>query len=205
MDGGVVGSVPGRARSFDAHQLAPDTVYYFRLIAFRGRRHSVSSVPLTASTLKPALSAAILAGDATVHSKVITSSIHELTYTVGKSWTTDWSFTPNCGLVGPCTSSLSGDISGFPFNMKLAASDSTYSGKTRIPHLEWCDFADAGESYPIRSVVEIKMRIKSAGVFDKRWKATYWVGTMTIHNSYTSAGSIYCSPYSWTASVRGSS
>ena len=211
QDGTTIGSVPGTITFYRGKGLAPDTAYKYQVEAVRDGQHSPLSPIFMVSTLTPPVSAAVLSGPWTVHYKVVTSSPHEDTFTLGKTWTDTWKFSPDCA-VGPCSVLLSGGITG-PGNLPsspitptaLTRVGAVYSGTTRMDNLEVCDYQTYGMRYPIHTIVRFRIVVSGASVAGKQWEASSWAGTMTIDNSYTPAGATYCAASSWSTALRGTS
>jgi len=208
QDGTMTGSVPGTITSYQGKGLAPDTAYQYQVEAVRGGQHSPRSPAITVSTLTPPVSAAILSGPWTVHYKVVAvvPPGSDSTYTLGKTWTDNWVFTPDC-TVGSCAVTLHGGISG-PGNLEsspipptlLARSGAVYSGTTTMDDLEDCDNSDR---YPVHETVRFRIIVSGASVADKQWEANSWAGTMEVDSSYTSAGAKHCPASSWSTTLHG--
>jgi hypothetical protein len=183
QDGRQVGSVRGTVTFYQARALAPASQYQYQVMAVRGERHSGRSSALTAQTTTPPVSAARLDGNWRAHYRVISSTDTDPFFSPGKKWTDSWSFQPQCG-AGPCTVTLSGAITGWPFTSVLIRSGTVYTGTASMHTLEYCLY----KSNEVHDRLKIRIDVGSAGVNGQEWKATAWSGTMVIDSEYTAAG-----------------
>ncbi len=185
-DGTQVATVPGYTTSYTDTDLAPDTAYTYQVVAVTGSLQSQPSATLaSARTAKPPLSAALLNWSGTVTEKM--TSIYPANSTwsdqPGKSWTDDWSFSPNCSS-GPCdaatlTAYLAVDTSGSgsSFSMKLTRSGTTYSGTAQIKGAAYCQ----NKSDTITGTLTTKIKITAAATNGNTWSVTGFTGESTLY------------------------
>ena len=75
------------------------------------------------------------------------------------------------------------------FKTTLARAGAVYRGKT-VGNVFPC--GSGSNSFPIRSTLRIRIRVKTAQVAGRVWSAGLWSGTMGIAAPYTSSGAFYC-------------
>jgi chitodextrinase len=193
-DGTQVGFIPGTVTSYQDKGLAPATTYRYVVLAVSGGHRSVPSSMLVVTTLTPPLSAARLQGSWIVDSKVIKSDGGSLT--VGTTETDTWQSAPKCP-EGPCDVAVSGDFGNHPFAVTLTRAGAVYTGTAKA-HLTHC----GASKVSVQNTVTVQLTVNKAGVDNRAWSASSWVGTMTISAPYTSAGAgYYCPAQSHTMSL----
>lgn len=201
-DGEVIGSIRGTITRYRDRALAPATTYHYQVTAVRDATRSRRSAILTASTVTPPVSAAILDGSWTVGYRVVRSPGG--TFATGTRWADTWQFKPRCPS-GPCAVELSGVITGpgnfkpMPFTATLTRAGAVYTG-TSSAHIENCD----GNTHPIRSTLSFRLTLSSAGADNRAWTASSWTGTMVLSSPYTSAGAEYCAAQTVTTTLSSS-
>jgi hypothetical protein len=194
--GSVIGSVPGTVTSYRGTGLAPATAYRYRVAAVRGGKRSAPSSVLVVSTATPPLSAARLQGLWTVSIKLVRRG----GLTGPKRWAESWLASPKC-TAGPCALGLSGRIDGHPFKATLTRAGAVYKGKTRA---DVFPCGSGSNSFPIRSILTIRIAVTTAQVDSRAWTASSWAGIMMVFSPYTSSGAYYCTASRQTASLSGS-
>lgn len=171
QDGSPIGSVGGAVTAYHVDGLAPGTAYRFQLRAIKGRRHSVLSASLIASTdAAPPVSAAELTGTWTVRY----SHVHWSGLTSAPSLRTDsWTFSPQCSS-GPCSVQLSGAAEDIPFRVTLHRSGGVYAGTATMKGYFRCS------SVHEVGAVAVRLRISQASAAGDVWQASSWTGQMTL-------------------------
>ncbi|HEX7267560.1 MAG TPA: fibronectin type III domain-containing protein [Streptosporangiaceae bacterium] len=200
-DGKVIGSVPGTVTSYRGTGLAPATAYQFRVAAVRGGKRSALSSVLVVATSRPPVSAARLDGRWTVGVKIVQGASGLRGIPKSHSWDESWRFSPSCA-AGPCAVRLVGHFGRLRFKTTLARAGAVYGGKT-VGNVFPC--GSGSNSFPIRSTLRIRIRVKTAQVAGRAWSAGSWSGTMGIAAPYTSSGAFYCPASHQKASLSASS
>jgi hypothetical protein len=108
-DGTVAATVPGNVNHFTEEGLAPGTKYDFRVIAYRGQAHSVSSQDLSVATPAPSLPEAVFNSVFTVTETIETGGDSVNGGTNGTTSQDDWDFSSNCAM-GPCEAGVNGSL-----------------------------------------------------------------------------------------------
>jgi hypothetical protein len=200
-DGTVIGSVPGIVTSYRGTGLAPATAYQFRVAAVRDGKRSALSAVLVVATSRPPVSAARLDGRWTVGVKIVQGASDLRGIPKSHSWDESWRFTPRCAS-GPCAVRLVGRFGRLRFKASLARAGAVYRGKT-VGNVFPC--GSGSDSFPIRSTLRIRIRVKTAQVAGRVWSVGSWSGTMGIAAPYTSSGAFFCPPSHQTVSLAASS
>ena len=177
-DGTVIATVPGTVTHYTDRGLAPDSPYFYRLIAVRGGKRSPVSRPLTGNTIAPPLSDARLdwSGDVTYTMESLSPPDSSWDKQPGGSWQDLWSFTPGCSS-GPCDVTLNGAWDGHPFTSTLTRSGTTYSGTAQIEN----DFYCTTQSDTITATLTITITAKSAFTQGPQWVVKSFSGTATLN------------------------
>jgi serine/threonine protein kinase len=203
QNGVAIGSVGGHAGSYQATGLDPDTAYQYQVQAVGGGGGTARSSVLTASTLAPALSAAQIVGQWTVQFQVVTSDSHDAFFTaLGKTWQTQWTFSPDC-TESSCTGTLSGGVyesSGFA-NAALFRSGDEYVANADVDNIEFCDYSLYGTEYPTSDEITIQVQVTKAHAVGQAWTATAWDGTFTMLSEYNPTPVTSCPEYTVKAIV----
>ncbi len=187
-DGKVIGSIPGTVTSYRGTGLAPATAYQFRVAAVRGGKRSALSSVLVVATSRPPVSAARLDGRWTVGVKIVQGASDLRGIPKSHSWDESWRFSPRCA-TGPCAVRLVGHFGRLRFKTTLARAGAVYRGKT-VGNVFPC--GSGSNSFPIRSTLRFRVRVKTAQVTGRAWSAGSWAGTMAISAPYTASGAFYC-------------
>lgn len=187
----TIGSVSGSRTTYRVTGLALGTRYAYRVIAYWGDSPSDASAQAAASTIKPAVKAARLAGSLPLRIKVTATGGGTLSK--GKTWTDTWRFAPVCKN-GACTTVLHGDItppgtSTHSFNVRLVRHGAVYTGSTRA-HVTHC--GPSPFTTDVHSTLNVTIRVLSGHIVNGRWMADRWQGTLRMDSPYTSAGMYYC-------------
>lgn len=203
QNGVAIGSVGGHAGSYQVTGLDPDTTYHYQVQAIGGGGDSARSSVLTASTRAPALSAAQIVGQWTVEFQVVTADSHDAWFTQeGKTWQTQWTFSPDC-TESSCTGTLSGGVyasSGFA-NAALFRSGGEYVANADVDNIEFCDYSLYGTGYPTSDEITIQVNVTKAHAVGQAWTATAWDGTFTMLSEYNPTPVTSCPQYTVKAIV----
>jgi hypothetical protein len=175
-NGAVAATVPGNVNHFTDGGLAPATTYDFRVIAYRGRVSSQSSLDLRAATRTPPLSEAVFNSVFSVTEKLESGGGSVTGDTDGDTWHDDWTFIGNCAL-GPCVTRLSGAIDGETFNAVLKADGvGNYTGTVPINDYYYCGSSATNYSH---STLEISVRPVAAKGDGPQWQVARLSGVLT--------------------------
>jgi serine/threonine protein kinase len=204
QNGVAIGSVGGNADSYQVKGLDPDTTYHYQVQAIQGSDHSARSAVLVASTQTPPLSAAQIEGPWQVQFTVVTASSKDAFFTSdGKTWTVQWTFSPDCSGTG-CVGTLSGYISGSNgfANATVYRSGGGYVAYANVDNIEYCDYSQYGTGYPTDDEITIQVRATKAHPDGQAWSATAWDGTFTMLSKYNQINSAtWCPQYTVEADV----
>jgi hypothetical protein len=157
--------------------------------------------PAVVATSRPPVSAARLDGRWTVGVKIVQGASDLRGIPKSHSWDESWRFSPRCA-TGPCAVRLVGHFGRLRFKTTLARAGAVYRGKT-VGNVFPC--GSGSNSFPIRSTLRIRIRVKTAQVAGRVWSAGSWSGTMGIAAPYTSSGAFYCPASHQAASLAASS
>jgi serine/threonine protein kinase len=180
QDSVAIGSVSGNAVSYQVRGLAPDTAYHYQVQAVRGSDRSPRSTTLTENTQAPPITAARLVGLWFLGFRVVTASIVDPYFnSVGKTWSTTWTFTPDCGS-GACNVTLNGSIvDDHSFTATLYRVGATYSGTFDLSTFEDCGGTDTED------LITIQLTVSTAHTDGMAWTANGWTGTFTMSSPPT--------------------
>lgn len=193
QDGAVAGKVPGNVTRFSDQDLAPDTKYDFRVIAYRGGLRSLSSPNVYATTGGAPLADAVF-DFTTLVSEKLTSGASEISSPLAP-WQDEWTFTSSCA-TGPCDSTLIGTLDGQSFAATLRpVGDGDYVGTASVADEFTCGSAD------MQSTLQFDLRATDATLAGRRWVASKLTGSIIWTVIPDTSGN--CSGATLTVSVNG--
>jgi len=193
--GNVVTTLPGTTTSYTATGQSTDSPFQLTVVSHWGSHASAPSAPATGSTLSAPLSDP--AANVTVTPTSMPSGATGAT--VGTGYPFNWSFSPSC-TVSACTLSTgasvptAGSDDYYPFTVSLKGSGARLSGATKT-QFSTCN------SVKTNDTVVVNLSTDAATISNGAWAA--WSGTIKITSPYTTSGSYYCQPQTWTFKVSG--
>jgi hypothetical protein len=168
-DGAVAATVPGNVNHFKDGGLAPATTYNFRVIAYRGRARSQSSLDVRAATQTPPLSEAVLSSPFTVTEKVESGASSVSGVKNGDTYHDVWQFTSNC-TIGPCVMQVGGAVDGENFTAELKPDgDGTYTGTAHINDYYYCGDSTSNTTDSTLVITVSALAAQAAGI---QWQAS---------------------------------
>ena len=193
VNGAQVVTVTGATMSYGVTGLALATTYQYQVAAIWGDHQSRRSPVLAVTTLS-----APLQGSVSLRYKTVSTPGSGASLKVGETWSDSWTFNPSC-IANRCTLTTDGDFGppGFkaaPFTVKLTSTGNAYVGSTTAP-ITTCGSAN------VKNTVTVRISASSGGVDNGAWNS--WGGTMELSSPYTTSGSEFCSPQSWTFTLTG--
>lgn len=172
----VAATVPGDVNHFADRGLAPATTYDFRVIAYRGQHRSEASHNFYVATRTPPLSDAVFNSFFLVTEKIDSGASSVQGDSKGDTYVDEWTFTSDCAL-GPCTTTLTGQIDGESFTAQLAPSTGGYLvGSTKINDYYYCG-TDTNNTED--STLTIAVSAASAHPAGNQWRAAKLSGSLT--------------------------
>jgi serine/threonine protein kinase len=204
QNGEAIGSTGSNALTYQAKGLDPDTTYHYQVQAIRGGDRSAMSSVLAASTQAPPLDTAQIEGPWQVEFTVVEASSHDAFFTAdNKTWTVQWTFSPDCAVAG-CVGTLTGYISGSNgfANATVERRGDDYVAVADVDNIEFCDYSQYGTGHPTADEITIELTPTRAHAVGKAWTATAWDGTFSMLSLYNQINSTtWCPQYTVEADV----